>query len=512
MLTKALLLRVYGENECLLIERQFTALPIRIGRSSLNDLEIPHKLASEFHARIEEADGKICVRDLSSKNGVFARTPTSSEPVRIPPQSPWGLDQSGLEFLLSPALRIQLLPSDDGDPQAQRLSHARGSVLGNPSLPHFPSDAIAAPDAFTASFVSSPPVAVPAPAGAPRSSPPVVAVAPSPPVASQPPAPTPVPRSAPSVAVPPVVPQPPAPAAIASNRAAEHEPSLRLPALSIRSVGGSAPSSSPPIPLPSLPSLPSLSPRPPSPPRTIELTAWDPAIGSLPLPAQAPLRSQASPGSEPPKASSLSLEALALRGLRELAASLVPGRSLESASDVAALITKLHDALEIFCRCFIPVREGSSRFVPTADLESTARERCRARSSAYIAVERAREPHAIAAALLDWRNPAQDAPAAVENIFADLVLQQVMLEEGALRGVRALLRELSPDRIEQSADGSGRIGTLFSGRHRALWEHYAARHQELEDANEALTDLFGAEFARAYQRYWNRESIRDGTR
>ena len=51
-------------------------------------------------------------------------------------------------------------------------------------------------------------------------------------------------------------------------------------------------------------------------------------------------------------------ELLAFQGLRELAGSLVPGQPLETTGDVARLITKLHDAIEVFCRCFIPSAPG----------------------------------------------------------------------------------------------------------------------------------------------------------
>ena len=34
-------------------------LPIRLGRSSLNDVPVAHRLVSEFHARIEEVDGRF---------------------------------------------------------------------------------------------------------------------------------------------------------------------------------------------------------------------------------------------------------------------------------------------------------------------------------------------------------------------------------------------------------------------------------------------------------------------
>ena len=223
-------------------------------------------------------------------------------------------------------------------------------------------------------------------------------------------------------------------------------------------------------------------------------TAWEVGPGTLPAAAVQAMRPTEPPGR--------SLEALALRGLRELASSLVPGESVETASDVVALITKLHDAMEMFCRCFIPVREACSRFIPTDELERAAVERCRHASSSYIAIERALEPRAVAAALLDWRNEDQDAPRAVEHILADLMLHHLALAQAALEGTRALLDELSPARIDGQRPAPtptmlSRLG-LASTRDKDLWEAFARRHAELESVGRTFRALFGDHFTRAY--------------
>ena len=35
---------------------------------------------------------------------------------------------------------------------------------------------------------------------------------------------------------------------------------------------------------------------------------------------------------------------------------------------MARLLTKLHDAIEVFCKTFIPLREGYAQFVSSMDL------------------------------------------------------------------------------------------------------------------------------------------------
>jgi hypothetical protein len=134
--------RLFEQPSVPLGEQRFAALPIRIGRSSLNDLQVSHKLVSEFHARIEEVDGKICVRDLSSKNGVFVRVPGKEQPVALAAQAPRELESHGFEFLLSPALRVQLSPAPPEEGAARR-SRALGSVLGNARLLNIAADAVA---------------------------------------------------------------------------------------------------------------------------------------------------------------------------------------------------------------------------------------------------------------------------------------------------------------------------------------------------------------------------------
>jgi type VI secretion system protein ImpI len=199
----------------------------------------------------------------------------------------------------------------------------------------------------------------------------------------------------------------------------------------------------------------------------------------------------------------MALEVLALLGLRELGQSLVPGQPLDTTGDIARLITKLHDTVEVFCRCFVPLREGYAQFVSSMDLQQAASQRALNRSNAYRKVEYARDPAHIASALLDWRDPAFDAPAAVEGIFADLMLHQVALLDGVMQGVRALLSDLSPDNIEKLVDEKRSIPL---GRYRALWQAYRERFEALSQESEAFARIFGSEFAAAYREHERNKS------
>jgi type VI secretion system protein ImpI len=191
----------------------------------------------------------------------------------------------------------------------------------------------------------------------------------------------------------------------------------------------------------------------------------------------------------------LTPEAMALAGLRELAGSLVPGAPLESTGDIARFVTKLHDTLEAFCRSFVPLREGHAQFMSSLDLQRSLR-RTQQRSPAYLAVEAARTPEALAAALLDPKVKAFDAPQAVEGILADLMLHQLALLEGVMRGVRALIEELAPQNVESQVGGG-----LSLARHKALWNKYVEIYENISEERQAFAVIFGPEFADAYRQY-----------
>jgi type VI secretion system protein ImpI len=148
-------------------------------------------------------------------------------------------------------------------------------------------------------------------------------------------------------------------------------------------------------------------------------------------------------------------------------------------------------------------------------LQKAAMQRSMNRSRGYMAVELAKDPAAVAAALLDWKDPSLDAPKAIEGIFADLMLHQVALLDGMMQGVRALLDEFSPEsiqRIVEDREPRSPLGLHLGGRHKALWEAFCARHEELSEEKQAFGHIFGAEFTEAYREYRRRRSNDSGSR
>ena len=422
---------------------KFGALPIRIGRNPLNDYQVRQLSVSSFHARIEDVDGKICIRDLNSKNGVFLPDYYgASMPKRAAADTPVDLQASGFQFFLGPQLRIQI-SFDQANSLGFRDLPASGSVLGNPAM----------------LLDSPPPGALSVPPGLGVGAPPAHGM----PYGGPPAGPSGPPQQYPGYGAPSAMPYPGGPGGALPGLPGMPAPALGAPA------GGYPAQGYPPPQAQGLPAA-----------RRENNTQFFDDFGS---------------------------EALALQGLRELAASLVPNLTLDTTGDVARFITKLHDAVDVFCRCFIPLREGYTQFVSQLDLARVKAPKSAYHSEAYAAVADARTPDAVAAALLDFRDRSFDAPQAIEGMFADLMLHQMALLDGVMRGVRALLDELSPENLENQ-QGGGALG-LGIGRHKALWQAYRQRYEDLSEERQAFAYIFGPEFTAAYRQYRQRRAEGD---
>lgn len=385
--------------------KRITALPIRVGRNGLNDFVLPHGAVSSFHARIEDVNGRLCITDLASKNGVRVPSGGGAVPPAIPPNQPVDLQPVGFEFFLGSHVRVAIKFDEAREPLVHRgaLSFS-GQVVGN------------------AGMLLETPSHTPSGLGGPS--------------------PTPLPSGA--------------------------QPAWQP----VRDSGA---------PAPAWPAQPSQ----PAGPTFQPATAFPGAPQRLPGE-----RARSATG----MLQGLTDEAMALAGLRELAASLVPGAPLESTGDIARFITKLHDALDSFCRSFIPLREGHAQFMSSFDLQQSMR-RSQQRSASYLAVEGARTPEALALALLDPKDKSFDGSRAVEGILADLMLHQLALLEGVMRGVRALLEELSPENIEAQSGGH------VLGKHKALWSKYCEMYENISEERQAFSLIFGPEFTAAYRQY-----------
>ena len=113
--------------------RECARLPIRIGRNALNDCQVVQHFISDFHARVEDIDGRTCVVDLATKT---VSTCSKVGPRRASlPMCRSNLAPYGFQFFLGPLMRVQLQVVEGVEPRSKRPPSAfGGSVLGNAQL------------------------------------------------------------------------------------------------------------------------------------------------------------------------------------------------------------------------------------------------------------------------------------------------------------------------------------------------------------------------------------------
>jgi type VI secretion system protein ImpI len=180
----------------------------------------------------------------------------------------------------------------------------------------------------------------------------------------------------------------------------------------------------------------------------------------------------------------------ALAVVRELADWYL-GEPLQTEADIDGFAGKLRKALDVFLLSFVPLRNGLRRSQnELAGLDRTA-DRSR--------IENAATPSDVATSLLDWRNPADEARS-VHGIFADIMVHQISLVSGVMKGVEALLDKLAPTQI--NADVRTKGGFVFGPwRFRALWNEFRRRHDDYGE--EPFSVIFGPEFEKTYRQLFD---------
>jgi type VI secretion system protein ImpI len=193
-------------------------------------------------------------------------------------------------------------------------------------------------------------------------------------------------------------------------------------------------------------------------------------------------------------------EMLALQAVKELAQQYAPGSSIEGADSIVQFLTRLQDTLDVFLKCFIPLRDGYKQFESKMEIKRNTVKQDQMYASPKKTVETAKDPKELGRVLLDPREGNTDGPRSIEGIFADLMIHQVAMLDGVMRGVKSLLKELSPREIEALAEKKKVGGSFFGKNYEALWKVYAERHSDLADEDkEAFGLIFGPQFHQAYE-------------
>jgi type VI secretion system protein ImpI len=192
-------------------------------------------------------------------------------------------------------------------------------------------------------------------------------------------------------------------------------------------------------------------------------------------------------------------ESVALLVLRDLASWYVDSaRPPQTAAQLVAFGRKLQDVLDALFVSFIPLRDGLRKFETEFDVRVGV-----STHEGAVPAEIAANPAELAARLLDW-NDANDSGRVVRRVFANLMVHNVGLVNGVMRGAAALLEQLSPATLEEELEAERARGrspgiTVGPWRFRALWDVLKRRHDDLShEEQERFALLFGQDFASAY--------------
>jgi type VI secretion system FHA domain protein len=121
----------------------------------------------------------------------------------------------------------------------------------------------------------------------------------------------------------------------------------------------------------------------------------------------------------------------------------------------------------------------------------------------------ANDDDALTALLGVGRHTDMAPAAAIEDSLRDLRLHELATMAAMQVAVRALLDELSPDKIRAAADHGG-MAVLPAQRKARAWDAYEARHAAVVQALvDDFDSIFGKSFARAYERALDEISMKE---
>jgi len=99
---------------------------------------------------------------------------------------------------------------------------------------------------------------------------------------------------------------------------------------------------------------------------------------------------------------------------------------------------------------------------------------------------------------------------AFEDAFEDIRGHQTAMLEGMRTAFYALMERFDPERLQQEFDQQGRKGALFSvSQKSAYWDLYCEKIRDMvRDSEASFRELFGDEFAGAYEEHLKRHKAR----
>jgi type VI secretion system protein len=105
--------------------------------------------------------------------------------------------------------------------------------------------------------------------------------------------------------------------------------------------------------------------------------------------------------------------------------------------------------------------------------------------------------------LLRHNNPAfMDPDQAIDDSFNDLRAHQLAVMAGVEAAITALLKRFEPTQLESRMGDNGALSRLFGSRQAQCWQRFTELYADISrEAEDDFPELFGREFARAYEQH-----------
>lgn len=183
----------------------------------------------------------------------------------------------------------------------------------------------------------------------------------------------------------------------------------------------------------------------------------------------------------------------AMAAITELSKQLAPEMAIpDDPNKVLAFSRKLRDAMDVFLKCFVSLRDGYQEF----ETEVLRRERFEQQGNL---VGTARDHTELGRVIFAYESDTDLTCRQLHEVFVEVMTHQVALLNGVMEGVKQLLEKLSPEAIEKAYETKGKKGGLFSNKYEGLWEAYQTVHGDYRgEDKETFLIIFGPQFSRAY--------------
>lgn len=512
-----------------------------IGRLRENDWVLPDEYISGRHAKISFVNGAYMLDDTST-NGVFVNSPQN----RMTKGKPYELRDGDTIYIDDYEVRVTLAAESAAVPGFSSDSYGGSSGYGGGKAPLIPDDPMFDVAGSSAGASETDPLALlgiqdarpfpsgPSAAGLASTSPmsdhyrPPAAPPPPPPQRTAPPPPPPpsapaggsmipddydpfAPDDAPPSprAAPPPRPAPPRPTAAAPpapvNRAADRAPPPEAadafpPTMVTSPMPPPRPTSpSRPVPPPEVAASP---PRPPAASRPVAPPRSPPPQAAAPPQRPTPAAG-AAPRTAPPPSAAPSIEASgSSRALPSTSpdldfAAMLAAAGVESARVTPELATQFGQILRVVVSGLMDVLRARERIKDEFRMRMTTFKQADNNPLKFSAnVDDALHN------LLVKRNAAYLGPVeAFDDAFADLRNHQMAMLAGMRVAYESMLAEFDPTKLQEDFDRVAKGGSFLSGSAKSkYWELYRNKfHDMVKDADTSFRNLFGDEFAKAYE-------------